>query len=114
MRDPVITVSGHMAEMRQASSADEAREPAGDEAGETEPELGSMHVYYLPESHQMMFEHREHVPGNETVECPHCGHEFELDTDGEHEEPISQHVYDSEREIVNHLVKHAKLHNFRR
>jgi hypothetical protein len=109
MRDPIITVSGRMSEMRQASS--EAREPV---AGEPEPELGSMHVYYLPESHQIMFEHREHVPGNETVECPQCGHEIELDTDGEHEEPISQHVYDTEREIVNHLVKHAKLHNFRR
>ena len=44
MRDPVITVSGHMAEMRQASSSDGAREPVADEAGETEPELGSMHV----------------------------------------------------------------------
>ena len=100
-----------MAEMRQASSADDAPEPV---AGEPEPELGSMHVYYLPEEHQIMFEHREHVPGNEVVSCPHCGHEFELDTDGEHEEPISHHVYDSERDIVNHLVKHAKLHNFRR
>ena len=114
MRDPIITVSGHMSEMRQASSADDAREPVAEQASEPEPELGSMHVYYLPESHQMMFEHREQFPGNEVIERPHCGHEVELDTDGEHEEPISQHVYDTEREIVNHLVKHAKLHNFRR
>ena len=76
MRDPVITVSGHMAEMRQASSADDAREPVGEQAGE--PEAEEPHSYHVhvksPDENMLVVTpcyHVENEDGEEEIVFDH-------------------------------------------